>query len=60
MKFEGVLLSLPKLKRNIIHAPYCDNILNHDINEGIVKAITLMVKGNEIIIKMRVLSRQSH
>jgi len=55
MKLEGVLLSLPKLKRNIIFAPYYDNILNHDTNEGIVMSITLMVKGNEITIKMRVL-----
>jgi hypothetical protein len=34
---------------------YCDNILNHGINEGIVKLVTLMLKGNEIITKMRVL-----
>jgi hypothetical protein len=34
---------------------YCDYILNHDTNEGIVKLLTLMVKGNEIITKMRVL-----
>jgi hypothetical protein len=36
-------------------APYCDNILNHDTNEVIVKLVTLIVKGNETIIKMRVL-----
>jgi hypothetical protein len=48
-------VALPKPKRNTILAPYCDNILNHDTNEGIVKSVTLMVKGNKIITKMKVL-----
>jgi len=52
---EGYCIALPKPKRNIILAPYCDNILNHDTNEGIVKLVTLMVKQNEIITKMKVL-----
>jgi len=48
-------MALPNPKRNIILAPYCDNILNHDTNEGIVKLVTLMVKRNENITKMKVL-----
>jgi hypothetical protein len=52
---ERYYIALPKPKRNTILAPYYDNILNHGTNEGIVKLITLMVKGNEIIIKMKVL-----
>jgi hypothetical protein len=52
---EGSCVALPKPKRNTIPAPYCDNILNHDTNEGIDKLVTLMVKGNENIIKMKVL-----
>ncbi len=44
-----------KPKSNIIHAPYCDNILNHGRNKGIVKLVTMMVKCNEIVTKMRVL-----
>ncbi len=51
---EGYCIALPKPKRNIILAPYCDYIVNHDINEG-VKLVILMVKGHETIIKMRVL-----
>ncbi len=46
---------LAKPKNNTIHAPYCDNILNHGTNEGIVKLVTMMVKCNEIVTKMRVL-----
>ncbi len=56
---EGYCIALPKLKRNTILAPYCDNILNHDTNEGIVKLVTLMVKSNENITKMRVLKLNS-
>jgi hypothetical protein len=52
---EGCCIALPKPQRNTIPAPYYDNILNHDTNEGIVKLVTLMVKGNEIMIKMKVL-----
>ncbi len=52
---EGYCIALPKLRSNIIFTPYCDNILNHGTNEGIVELITLMVKGNEVIIQMRVL-----
>jgi len=52
---EGYCITLPKLRTNIIPIPYCDNILNHDTNEGIIKLVTLMVKGNENIIKTRVL-----
>ncbi len=52
---EGYCIALPKPKRNTILTPYCDNILNHDTNEGIVKLVTLMVKSNENIMKMRVL-----
>jgi hypothetical protein len=52
---EGYCIALPKPKRNTIHAPYCDNILNHDTNEGIIKLVTLMVKRNETINKMKVL-----
>jgi hypothetical protein len=52
---EGYCMALPKPKMNTIPAPYCDNILNHDTNEGIVKLVTLMVKRNETITKMKVL-----
>ncbi len=52
---KAYCVALPKLKRNIVLAPYCDNILNHDTNEGIVKLVTLMVKSNENITKMKVL-----
>jgi hypothetical protein len=52
---EGYCIALPKPKSNTIPAPYCNNILNHGANEGIVKLITLMVKGNETITTMRVL-----
>jgi hypothetical protein len=52
---EGYWIALPKPKSHTISTPYCDNILNHDTNEGIVKLITLMVKGNENITKMKVL-----
>jgi hypothetical protein len=55
LKFGGYYITLPKPKSNIILTPYCDNILNHGTNEGIVKLVTLMVKGNETIIKLRVL-----
>jgi hypothetical protein len=55
---EGYCIALPKRRRNTIHASYCDNILNHETNESIVKLVTLMVKGNETIIKMKLL--QSH
>jgi hypothetical protein len=50
---EGYYIALPKPKRNIIFTPYCDNILNHDTNEGIVKLVPLMGKGNETITKMK-------
>jgi hypothetical protein len=52
---EGYYIALPKPISNTIPAPYCDNILNHGTNEGIVKLVTLMVKGNETIIKMKVM-----
>jgi hypothetical protein len=52
---ERYCIALPKPRSDIIPAPYCDNLLNHDTNEGIVKLITSMVKGNEIITKMRIL-----
>jgi hypothetical protein len=52
---EGYCIALPKPRSNIIPVPYYDNFLNYDTNEGIVKLITLMVKGNKIITKMRVL-----
>jgi hypothetical protein len=52
---EGYCIALPKPRNNTIPTLYCDNILNHDTNEGIVKLITLMVKGNETIITMKVL-----
>jgi hypothetical protein len=42
-------------EKNTILAPYCDNIVNHDINEGIIKLVTLMVKHNKIITNFRVL-----
>jgi hypothetical protein len=51
---EGYCIALPEPKSNIIFTPYCDNILNHGTNEGIVKLVTLMVKGNEIVIKLKV------
>jgi hypothetical protein len=50
---RGYCIALLKPKSNTILAPYCDNILNHGMNKGIVKLVTLMVKGNETIIKMR-------
>jgi hypothetical protein len=40
---------------NTLFAPYCEYIINHDTNEGIIKLVTLMVKDNEIITKMRLL-----
>jgi len=52
---EGYCIALPKPKSNTILAPFCDNILNHGTNDGIVNLVTLMVKGNETITKMRVL-----
>jgi hypothetical protein len=55
LKLGGVLQALTKPKNNIIPTPYYDNILNHGTNEGIVKLVTLLVKGNETIIKMKVL-----
>ncbi len=55
---EGYYITLAKPINNIIPASYCDNILNHGINEGIVKLVTLMLKGNETITKMRVLQLQ--
>jgi hypothetical protein len=55
LELGGVFIVLPKPKSNILQAPYCDNILNHGTNKGIIKLVTLMVKGNESITKMRVL-----
>jgi hypothetical protein len=55
LNLEGYCIALPKPRRNAIPSPYYDNILNHDTNEGIVKLVTLMVKGNETITKMKVL-----
>jgi hypothetical protein len=52
---EGHYIALPRPRSNIIPTPYCDNILNHDTNESIVKLITLMVKSNKTITKMKVL-----
>jgi hypothetical protein len=52
---EVYCIALPQPKSNTVPTPYCDNILNYGTNEGIVKLITLMVKGNETITKMRVL-----
>jgi len=52
---KGYCIALLKPKSNIILTPYCDNILNHSTNESIVKLVTLMVKGNETITKMKVL-----
>jgi len=52
---EVYCIALPKPKSNTIPTPYCDNILNYGTNEGIVKLVTLMVKGNETITKMKVL-----
>jgi hypothetical protein len=51
---EGYCIALPKPRRYTIPSPYCDNILNRDTNEGIVKLVTLMVKGNETITKLKV------
>jgi hypothetical protein len=48
-------ITLSKPKRNIIHAPYYDNILNHDTNEIIIKLITLMVINNKTMKIMRVM-----
>jgi hypothetical protein len=55
LKLGGVLHSLTKPISNRITTPYYDNILNHGTNEDIVKLVTLMVKGNETITKMKVL-----
>jgi hypothetical protein len=52
---EGYCIAIAKPRSNTISALYCDNILNHGINEGIIKLVTLMVKGNETIIKMKVM-----
>ncbi len=52
---ERYYITLSKPKRNIIHAPYCNNILNHDTNEIIVKLVTLIVIHNKIIKIMRVM-----
>jgi hypothetical protein len=52
---EGYCIALQKPKRNTIPPPYCNNILNHDINESIVKLITLMVKRKKLITNLRVL-----
>jgi hypothetical protein len=30
---EGYCIALPKPRKKLILAPYCDNILNHDTNE---------------------------
>jgi hypothetical protein len=49
---EEYYIALPKLKRNIILAPYCDNILNHDTNEGLVKLVTLMVKAMKLSLEL--------
>ncbi len=50
---EGYCVTLPKLRSNTILAPYCDNILNHSTNEGIVKLVTLMVKAMKLSLKWR-------
>jgi hypothetical protein len=50
---ERYCIALPKPKRNIIPIPYCDNILNHGTNEGIIKLVSLKIKGNEFITKMK-------
>ncbi len=50
---EGYYIALPKPKNNIIPTPYSDNILNHGINEGIVKLVTLMVKVMKLSLKWR-------
>jgi len=55
LKLGGYCIALPKPRSNTIFTPYCDNILNYGTNEGIVELITLMVKGNETISKMKVL-----
>ncbi len=52
---EGYCITLQKPRSNIIQTPYCDNILNHGPNEGVIKLVTLVVKGNETITKMKVL-----
>jgi hypothetical protein len=52
---ERYCIALWKPKRNTIPTPYCDNILNHDANESIVKLVTLMVKHNKIITNLKVL-----
>jgi hypothetical protein len=52
---DGYCIALPKPKNDTIHAPYCDNILNHDTNDNIIKLVTLMVKHNKTITKMLVL-----
>jgi hypothetical protein len=35
MKHGGIMHNPTKPKRNTIPTPYCDNIPNHDTNEGI-------------------------
>ncbi len=42
-------ITLAKPRSNTIPTPYCEYALNHSTNEGIVKLVTLMVKGNETI-----------
>ncbi len=55
LKLGGVLHNPTKPERNTIPTPSCDNILNQDTNEGIVKSFILMIKGTKIITKMRIL-----
>jgi hypothetical protein len=43
---EGCCIALPKPKKYIILAPYCDNILNHDTNEGIVVTLQNFIEIN--------------
>ncbi len=52
---EGYWIALWKPKRNTIPTPYCDNILNRDTNESIVKLVTLMVNHNKTITNLKVL-----
>jgi len=51
---EGYCIALPNLKIIQYHTILWQ-YLNHGTNEGVVKLVTLMVKGNETITKMRVL-----
>ncbi len=53
MKHGWVLHSPVETLKNKMPTPYCDNILNHDTNEGIVNLVTLMVKHNKTITKMK-------